>query len=77
MESVVISVRVKKETKAKLEEEGIDVERSVKEFLAQKALQIELREKIKRLKAIVEKSVKASRKGFAVKSIREDRYAAH
>lgn len=77
MDSVVISVRIKKNTKAKLEKEGIDVESSVKEFLAQKASQIELKKKIEALKRIVEKNVKPSKKGFAVKSVRQDRYAAH
>lgn len=77
MESVVISVRIKKDTKSKLEKEGIDVEQSVKEFLTQKALQIELKKKIDALKKIVEKSVKPSKSGFAVKSVRQDRYVAH
>jgi hypothetical protein len=77
MDSVVISVRVKKETKAKLEGEGIDVQESIKEFLLQRASQIELREKIKKLESIISKRVKASKRGFGVESVREDRYAAH
>lgn len=77
MDSVVISVRVKKETKTKLEREGIDVEKSIKDFLTRRASQIELRKTIDRLTHIIEKKVKPSKKGFSVKSIREDRNVAH
>ncbi len=77
MESVVVSVRIKKDTKAKLENEGVDVEEVVKEFLNNRAAQIELRKSINKLKKIVEKEVKASKKGFSVRSVREDRRAAN
>lgn len=77
MDSVVVSVRIKKGTKLMLEKEGIDVEKSVKDFLTNRALQIELKRRIKSLTAIIEKNVKPSKAGFAVKSIREDRYVTH
>lgn len=77
MDSVVISVRIKKETKTKLEREGIDVEKSVKDFLAQKASQIELKKSINKLAKIIEEKVKPSKKGFSVKSVRGDRDVAH
>ncbi len=77
MDSVVVSVRVKKETKAKLEKEGINVDKLIKEFLMQRASQIELKRAIRRLKHVIEKNVKPSKRGFSVKSVREDRYAAH
>lgn len=77
MESVVVSVRVRKETKTKLENEGVDVEESIKEFLTNMAAQIELRKTVERLKKVIEKNVKASETGFAVKSVREDRRVAH
>ena len=77
MDSVVVSVRIKKDVKAKLEEEGINVEASIKDYLAQRAKQIEFRKKVQEWKSFIEKNVKPSKKGFAVKSIREDRRAAH
>jgi predicted phage-related endonuclease len=77
MDSVVVSVRIKKEIKENLEGEGVNIESAIKEFLADRASQIELRKKIQEFKAIIEKNVKSSKRGFAVKSIREDRYAAH
>ena len=67
MDSMVISVRVKKELKHKLEREGIDVEKAVKDYLNQRAAQIELRRSIGRLKEIIAKNVKPSKKGFAVR----------
>lgn len=75
MESVVISVRIKSETKRALEKNGIDVEKAVKEFLNQRAAQIELRETVDRMARSIRKNVKPSKKGFAVKSVREDRDA--
>lgn len=77
VDSVVISVRVKEEIKSKLEKEGIDVEKSVKEFLMQRAMQIDLKKTITRLAKDIERNVKPSKRGFAVKSIREDRDVAH
>lgn len=75
MDSMVISVRVKKELKHKLESEGIDVEKAVKDYLNQRAAQIELKSSVVRLRQIIAKNVKPSKKGFAVHSVREDRNA--
>lgn len=75
MDSVVVSVRIKSETKRALEKDGIDVEKAVKEFLNQRAAQIELRETVERMARSIRKNVKPSKKGFAVKSVREDRDA--
>lgn len=77
MESVVISVRVRKEVKTKLEEEGIDVQSEVKMFLEHRASQSQLKEALDRIEKILKKHSKPSKKGFAVKSIREDRSADH
>lgn len=71
----MISVRIKSETKRALEKDGIDVEKAVKEFLNQRAAQIELRETVERMARSIRKNVKPSKKGFAVKSVREDRDA--
>lgn len=75
MDSMVISVRVKKELKNTLENEGIDVEKAIKDYLTQRAAQIELKKTVGRLKALIGKNVKPSKKGFAISSIREDRNA--
>lgn len=77
MESVVVSVRIKSTVKKTLEKEGIDVQSEIKDFLDQRASQIELKEAISRMKKIIEARVKPSKRGFAVKSIREDRDEAH
>ena len=76
MESTVISVRIKKDLKAKLDKEGIDIEQSIKDFLIQKAAMVQLREEVARLKVLITTKVKPSKKGFAVRSVREDRYVA-
>jgi len=77
MESVVISVRIKSAVKRKLEEEGIDVQNEVRMFLNQRASQLELKEAIDRMEEIIRTKSKPSKRGFAVRSIREDRDAAH
>ena len=56
---------------------GVNVEEAVKDFLNNRAAQIELRKTIERLKKVVERNVKASKKGFALRAVREDRRAAH
>lgn len=76
MDSVVVSVRIKRETKESLEREGIDVEKTVKDFLIQRAAQIKLRKTVERLARSIKRNVKPSKRGFAVKSVREDRDAA-
>ena len=73
----MISVRIKKAVKTKLEEGGIDVQNEVRAFLDQKASQIELKEALDRMETIIRTKVKPSKQGFAVKSVREDRNAAH
>lgn len=77
MESTVVSVRIKKDIKAKLDMEGINIEQSIKEFLIQKAAMVQLRREISKLRRLVKNNVKPSKKGFGAKSVREDRYAAH
>jgi len=78
MDSVVVSVRIKKELKAKLEKEGIDVEKAVKDYLAQRAAQIELKKVIERAAEILKSDkVKPSKKGWALRTVRYDRYVAH
>jgi hypothetical protein len=78
MDSVVVSIRIKKDLKATLEKEGIDVEQDVKEYLNQKAKRIALRKTIERATQILKSNkVKPSKKGWAVRTIRHDRYVVH
>ena len=77
MGSEVISVRVASEAKRALEREGIDVSYEFKEYVKRRIALLKLKKTIRELKVIIEKNVKPSEKGFAVKSIREDRDAGH
>jgi hypothetical protein len=77
MDSVVISVRVRKEVKTKLEEEGVDVQHEVKMFLEHRASQAQLKKALDRIEKLLKERSRPSKKGFAVRSIREDRNAAH
>ncbi len=74
--SVTISVRVKKEVKEELEKAGINVSEIVRKHLEELAWKIKVKREIEELRKILEK-VKPSPKGFAVKSVREDRDAYH
>ncbi len=78
MDSVVVSVRIKRETKTNLEHAGINLEESIREFIAQKEAFIKLKKTVERLsRAIREKEIKPSKSGFAANSVRGDRDAAH
>lgn len=82
MDSVVVSVRIKKDLKAKLEKEGIDVEKAVKDYLSQRAAQIELKKVVEKATEMLKSGIKSgkikpSKKGWSVRAIRYDRYVAH
>lgn len=77
MDSVVVSVRIKSAIKRKLEDEGIDVQTEIKEYLTQRASQLEMKGALDRIEKIIREGSKPSKSGFAVKSIREDRNADH
>ncbi len=77
MDSVVVSVRIKKAVKLELEKEGIDVESAVKEYLVNRAAQLQWKKAVERMTKIIKTKVKPSKEGFAVKSIREDRDVVH
>jgi hypothetical protein len=70
--SIVISIRIKKEIKELLEKENININEEVKKFLEELANKIKMRKYIAEWDKILE-NVKPSEKGFAGKSIREDR----
>ena len=77
MKSVVISVRIRKEEKKLLEEEGVNVEAAVKEYLVNRASMSRQRKMIDRLTKVIKKRVRRAPAGTAEKLIREDRDAGH
>jgi hypothetical protein len=70
--SIVISIRIKKEIKELLEKENVNINEEVKKFLEELASKIKMRKYIAEWDKILE-NVKPSEKGFAGRSIREDR----
>ena len=64
--STVISVRIRREVKERLEEAGINIAKEVREYLENLAWKIRVREKIL-------SRVKPSEEGFSTRSVREDR----
>ncbi|OYT30747.1 MAG: VapB-type antitoxin [Thermoprotei archaeon] len=70
--SVVISVRVKREIKEELEKSGVNIAEEVRSYLEQLAWKIRIRRKINEWDEILSR-VKPSKKGFSVKSVKEDR----
>jgi hypothetical protein len=70
--SIVISIRIKKEIKELLEKENVNTNEEVKKFLEELANKIKIRKYIAEWDKILE-NVKPSEKGFAGRSIREDR----
>jgi hypothetical protein len=77
MESAVISVRLEKGVKERLEKEGVDVSYEFKKYVQRRIALLELKKTVKELTVIIKKNVKPSEKGFAVRSVREDRDAGH
>ena len=75
--SVVVSVRIKKETKEALERSGIDISLVTRNYLERLAWKSRRIKNVKELHRLIEKNVKPSGKGFSVESIREDRDSAH
>jgi hypothetical protein len=75
MDSVVVSIRIKKDVKTRLEKEGIDVEKVLKDSVTLMDAQIEWRKALARAHDIIEKHVKPSKKGWAVRTVRADRRA--
>jgi len=70
--SIVISIRIKKEIKELLEKENVNINEEVKKFLEELASKIKMRKYVAEWDKILE-NVKPSEKGFAERSIREDR----
>jgi len=70
--STVISVRVKKEIKEELEKAGVDLAAEMKKRLEELAWKTRIEKQLEKWNDILVK-VKPSEKGFAVRSVREDR----
>jgi hypothetical protein len=75
--SEVVSVRIRKETKEALERSGIDISLALRSYLEKLAWRAQSKRRLKELHRLIERDVTASRKGFSVASIREDRDHAH
>lgn len=68
----VISVRVDKRTKEVLKKAGVNVSNEVRDFLHELAWKAELKQRVRKLNGRLEK-VTPAEKGFASRSVREDR----
>ena len=71
----VVSVRVDKRVKERLERSGIEVSKEVKKHLEDLAWQLELNERLKRWEKFLH-DTPPSKRGYAARSVREDR-ASH
>ncbi|MEM3824031.1 MAG: VapB-type antitoxin [Candidatus Bathyarchaeia archaeon] len=67
-----IAVRIKREIKETLEKAGVNISETVRKHLEELFWKIRLKEETEALRKILEK-VKPSERGFAEKSVREDR----
>jgi replication-associated recombination protein RarA len=77
MDSEVISIRVRRGTAEHLKKLGINSSEKAREYLEDLAWKSDARKTLNELEILVKKNSKPSKVGFAVKSIREDRYETH
>ncbi len=75
--SVVVSVRIRKEVKDALDAAGIDIAAEVRGFLEDLAWKSQARKELEELTKLLRSQVKLSPRGFAEKSVREDRDEGH
>jgi len=71
-QTTVITTRIKKEVKEVLEKAGVNIPKSVRQYLEELAWKLQLKEETEKLRKLLE-NVKPSEKGFSEKSVREDR----
>ncbi len=71
-QTATIAVRVKKEIKETLEKAGINISETVRKHLEEIFWKLQLKKETETMRKILE-NVKPSAKGFAEKSVREDR----
>ncbi|MEM3078657.1 MAG: hypothetical protein QXR38_04080 [Nitrososphaerales archaeon] len=72
VQTSTITVRVKREVKEALEKAGVNISETVRKHLEELFWKLQLEEETEAMRKILEK-VKPSEKGFAEKSVREDR----
>jgi antitoxin component of RelBE/YafQ-DinJ toxin-antitoxin module len=72
VQTTVITTRIKKEIKEVLERAGINIPGVVKAYLEDLAWKLQLSEETEEMRKLLA-NVKPSEKGFAEKSVREDR----
>lgn len=75
--SEVVSVRIRKETKRTLEENGVDIASAVRDYLDELSWKVRSKEEVKRLHDLIDRNVKPSKTGAAARSVREDRDHGH
>ena len=68
--STVISIRVRKEVKSELEKAGVDVAEEIKKRLEEMARKVRTRKQLEKWDKVLA-AVKASEKGFSVKSVKK------
>jgi len=71
-QTTVITTRIRREVKEILERAGINISAAIRAHLEELAWKIQLREEIENMRALLE-DVKPSERGFAEKTVREDR----
>ncbi len=71
-QTTVITTRIKKEIKDVLEKAGINIPSVIKAYLEDLAWKLQLNVETEKMRKLLE-NVKPSEKGFAEKSVREDR----
>ncbi len=70
--STVISIRIRSEVKELLEEAGININYEVKKFLEDLAWKVRVKKNLLMIDEFL-KNMPPTHRGFAVKSVREDR----
>jgi len=68
----VVSVRVDKRVKERIERSGIKISTEVKKHLEELAWQLELKDRLKKLDEGL-REMPAAKQGFAARSVKEDR----
>ncbi len=74
MESEVASIRLRKGTVSRLKKLGINVSQEARKFLEELAWKTDARNTVLEIEEIMKRKSRPSKKGFAVKSVREDRH---
>ena len=71
--SAVVSTRIGKKTKETLREAGIDISAEAGNHLEGLAEEVRARKSLEQLNAIIKRTMPPAKKGYAARSVREDR----